>query len=118
MTTSLGTSNPLEDLAMSKFGTLTLDGGKSSDIIDTLSSISSTRRFLMFQVEEIQKVETSKSGPKTELQHKDGLSYILILSRKNHGREHLSVRSVKNLLCQELHLAGSGEKQEMENGDH
>lgn len=72
----------------------------------------------MFQVEEIEKETMSKSGLKMELQLKDGLLFILILSRKNHGREHHSVRLVKNLLCQEATLAGSGEKEEMENGDH
>jgi hypothetical protein len=59
-----------------------------------------------------------KSGLVTELQPKDGQFFILILSKKNHGREHLSVRLVKNLLCQEVTLVGSGEKEEMENGDH
>jgi len=72
----------------------------------------------MFKEEEIEKATTSKFGLRTELQHKDGESFILTLSRKNHGRDHHSERLVKNSLCLEVTLAGSGEKQEMENGDH
>jgi hypothetical protein len=72
----------------------------------------------MLQVEEIEKETTSKSGKETDILLKDGLLFILTLSRKSHGREHLSVRLVKNLLCQEETQDGSGEKQEMENGDH
>jgi hypothetical protein len=38
--------------------------------------------------------------------------------QENHTRDLLSERQAKNLLCQEVLLVGSGEKEEMENGDH
>jgi hypothetical protein len=37
---------------------------------------------------------------------------------ENHTRDQLSESQAKNLLCLEVILVGSGEKQEMENGDH
>ena len=56
----------LEDLTTCKCGTLTQDGSKSSDSLKVnTSQILRTRKFLMFQVEEIKKVITSLSGINT-----------------------------------------------------
>jgi len=43
---------------------------------------------------------------------------LMLDAQENHTRDQLSERPAKNLLCQEVQLVGSGEKPEMENGDH
>jgi hypothetical protein len=73
-----GTFKVLVSNPTCKLGTLTLDGGNSSDMKTTLLLMSRTTRSWMFQVEEIEKVTMFKHGERTIQLLRNGLLFIKI----------------------------------------